>query len=163
MSRLDATDFTIARALQADARTTNAELGRLVGLAQSSAHERVRRLESAGHIRGYHVQVDARSFGLGVMAFVFVEAGEIANEERVASGLERIPGVEEIHHVAGEDCFLVKLWAPSNEALGRLLRQDFAAAGASSTRTTIVLETLVDRPGPPLPDGEDGSAAGEIP
>ena len=153
MTPIDATDRNIAQALQGNARITNAELGRLVGLAQSSAHERVRRLESAGHIAGYHARVEPRSFGLGVTAFVFVDAGEIAAEARVAEALKEIPGVEEMHHVAGEDCFLVKVWAVDNEALGRLLRQEFGAAGARSTRTTIVLETLVDRPGPLLPGG----------
>ncbi|HUF12694.1 MAG TPA: Lrp/AsnC family transcriptional regulator [Longimicrobiales bacterium] len=158
MSSVDATDRAIARALQSNARMTNAEIGRIVGLAQSSAHDRVRRLEAAGHIEGYHARLAARSFGLGVSAFVFVDAGDIAAEARVAEGLKAIPGVEEIHHIAGEDCFLVKLWAPDNEALGRLLRQDFGTAGARSTRTTIVLETLLDRPGPPLPG--DGVANG---
>ena len=157
MATVDSTDRNIAQALQGNARTTNAELGRLVGLAQSSAHERVRRLEAAGHIEGDHARVDPRSFGLGVMAFVFVDAGEIAAEARVAEGLKGIPGVEEIHHIAGEDCFLVKVWAADNEALGRLLRHDFGVAGARSTRTTIVLETLVDRPGPLL--SSDGAAA----
>ena len=156
MRVMDATDRAIARALQSDARITNAEIGKLVGLAQSSAHDRVRRLETAGHIEGYHARIDPAAFGLGVTAFVFVDAGEIASEMSVAEGLKRIPGVEEIHHIAGEDCFLVKLWAPDNETLGRILRQDFGAAGARSTRTTIVLETLLDRPGPPVPEERNG-------
>lgn len=154
MKNLDAIDRRLAAALQEDARLTNAELGRRVGLAPSSVYERVKRLEEGGHIRGYHARLNPGSFGLGVTAYVFVDAGEIGSEGSVAEGLTRIAGVREVHHIAGEDCFLVKLWTRDTESLGKMLRSDFGAAGARSTRTTIVLETVLDRRGIPLEAGD---------
>ncbi len=147
---LDDVDRGLAAALQEDARQTNAELGRCVGLAPSSAHERIRRMEEGGHIRGYHARLNPGSFDLGVTAYVFVDAGDIASESRVGEGLKGIPGVQEIHHIAGEDCFLVKIWAEDTGSLGKRLRSEFAAAGAQSTRTTIVLETILESAGIPL-------------
>ena len=140
---IDATDREVLKIIQNNARTTNAEISRQVGMAPSAIFERIKKLEAAGLIRGYHAQLSPRDLGLGLVAFVFVRADDKAGEFAVGDCLARIPEVQEVHHVAGEDCYLAKVRAKDTEALGRLLRERFAEIeGVRSTRTTIVLNTL---------------------
>lgn len=142
---LDPTDLDILRLLQADGRISNAEIARVVGLAPSAVLERVRKLEARGTIRGYAAQLDPRPFGLGLVAFVFVRAEEPIGAMDAGQRLAEYPEVQEVHHIAGEDCYLVKVRAEDPEALGVLLRERFGAVpGLRSTRTTIVLSTLKD-------------------
>lgn len=135
-------DLKIANILQMNARTSNAEIARQVGLVPSAVLERVRKLEERGIIRGYKAQIDARSVGLGLLAFVMVRTDDLCGESEAAVELSKIPEVLELHHVAGEDCFLVKVRAADTEALGELLRDRIGAIkSVRSTRTTIVLRT----------------------
>jgi len=149
---LDPTDLEILRLLQADGRVSNAEIARVVGLAPSAVLERVRKLEARGTIRGYSAQLDPRPFGLGLVAFVFVRAEEPVGAMDAGKRLAEYPEVQEVHHIAGEDCYLVKVRAEDPEALGVLLRQRFGAIpGLRSTRTTIVLSTLKESAEIPVP------------
>jgi Lrp/AsnC family transcriptional regulator, leucine-responsive regulatory protein len=152
---IDKTDLKILQILQDNARTSNAEIARQVGMAPSAILERIRRLESRGVIRGYEARLDPEALGLQLLAFVFVESTEDFGEIRTAELLAEIPGVQEVHHIAGEDCFLVKVRAPDSRTMGRLLRERFGKReGVRSTRTTIVLETSRESaqlPLPPLP------------
>ena len=140
---IDDTDRTIAKILQENARTPTAEIARQVGMAASAVHERIRKLEERGVIRGYTVRLDPRLLGRGLLAFVFVRAEERVGAPETADLLSEIPEVQEVHHVAGEDCFLVKVRVVDTDALGRLLRERVGAISTvRSTRTTIVLETV---------------------
>jgi len=148
----DPIDLEILRLLQTDGRISNAELARAVGLAPSAVLERVRKLEARGTILGYSAQLDPRPFGLGLVAFVFVRAEEPIGAMDAGKRLAEIPGVLEVHHIAGEDCYLVKVRAEDPEALGVLLRARFGAIpGLRSTRTTIVLSTLKESSEIPVP------------
>jgi Lrp/AsnC family leucine-responsive transcriptional regulator len=139
---IDAIDKQILKILQNNSRTSNAEIARQVGLVQSATLERIRKLEERGVIKGYGVQLDGQSVGLGLLAFVFVRTDEMSGEDKVTRALAGIPEVLELHHVAGEDCFLVKVRAANTEKLGRLLREKFGTIkGVRTTRTTIVLNT----------------------
>ncbi len=81
--------------------------------------------------------------GLGLLAFIFIRTDERVGVGRTASLLAKVRQVQEVHHIAGEDCYLVKVRATDTEDLGRLLRDDFGRIKAiRSTRTTIVLETI---------------------
>ncbi len=146
---IDDVDAKILTILQSDARTSNAQIARDIGMAPSAILERIRKLESRGIIRGYSVRLDARALGLPLLAFVFVRSDELAGSEELGRRIAGIPEVEEVHHVAGEDCYLVKVRAADAQGLGRLLRERFGPLGAIRTRTTIVLETV--REGDPLP------------
>jgi len=85
------------------------------------------------------------------VAFVFVRTAEPPGACDAAVRLAAIPGVQEVHHIAGEDCYLVKVRAADPEALGRILREEFGAIGTiRSTRTTIVLETIKETAELPL-------------
>ena len=139
---IDEIDRKILKIIQNNARTPNSEIARQVGMAPSAILERLRRLEERGVIRGYRTQLDARKLGLGLTAFVFVRTDDFTSEGEAAVQLGEIPEVLEVHHIAGEDCFLIKVRAADTEALGRLLRERIGAIkSVRSTRTTIVLQT----------------------
>lgn len=150
---IDDIDRRIANILQDDARISNAEVARRVGMAPSATFERIRKLEERGTIRGYSARLEPRAFGLGLLAFVFVRAEERVGAPETASVLAEIPEVQELHHIAGEDCFLVKVRVADTEALGQLLRERLGPIPTvRSTRTTIVLQTVKESGALPLPD-----------
>ncbi|MBI4420002.1 MAG: Lrp/AsnC family transcriptional regulator, partial [Gemmatimonadetes bacterium] len=139
---IDEIDLEILMIMQSNARITNAEIARQIGRAPSAVLERIRKLEERGVVRGYETRINPKAVGLGLLAFVFVRTSEVAGELSAAQALAELPEVQEVHHVAGEDCFLVKVRVPDTEALGRLLRERVGAIRSIvSTRTTIVLET----------------------
>lgn len=140
---IDPTDLQILKLLQENARLSNAEIARRIGMAPSGTFERLRRLEERGVIQGYAPRLDAKAVGLGLLAFVFVRAEELPGQTVTGDALARIPQVLEVHHIAGEDCYLVKARVADTDALGRLLRDRFGAIpSVRSTRTTIVLDTV---------------------
>src|SRR2546423_1381634 len=140
---IDEMDRRILSLLQQDARLPNAEIARRVGMAPSATLERLRKLEERGVIQGYEVRLDPRKLGLGLTAFIFVKAQDKAGELDTGEKLKQHPNVQEVHHIAGEDCYLVKVRATDAEELGKMLRTDFSLMGSvRSTRTTIVLGTL---------------------
>ncbi len=148
---IDAIDLQILELLQANARTSNAEIARQVGLAPSAIFERVKKLEEKGIIRGYAVDLAPKDLGLGLTAFMFVKSEERVGDRRTGERLAAIAEVQEVHHVAGEDCFLLKVRVADTDALGRLLREKIAAIPeVRSTRTTIVFETLKETRALPL-------------
>ena len=159
---IDATDRQILEILQRDARTSNAELGRQIGLAASATLERVRKLEQQGVIAGYTARLDPRQLGAGLLAFVYVRTAETVAAGPTEAKLAALPEVQEVHHIAGEDCFLIKVRTATTASLGRLLRDRIGRIEAvRSTRTTIVLETVKEDTSIPLaPDAAD--AAGDV-
>lgn len=139
---IDEIDRQILNILQQNARTTNAEIARQVGMAPSAVLERIRKLEARGVIRGYEARIDPEALGLNLLAFVFVRADDIGSAW-TGESLAQIPEVQEVHHIAGEDCYLAKVRVRDAKTLARLLRERFAGSGTvRSTRTTVVLETL---------------------
>jgi Lrp/AsnC family leucine-responsive transcriptional regulator len=140
---IDATDREILNILQQSARVSNAEIARQVRMAPSAVLERIRKLEARGVIKGYEARIDPEALGLSLLAYIFVRTNDLGDELHTSDALARIDEVQEVHHIAGEDCFLVKVRTRDARSLGRLLRDRFAATGGViSTRTTIVLETL---------------------
>ena len=140
---IDATDLQILTILQSNARTPNAEIARQVGMAPSAILERIRKLEQRGIIQGYEARIDPAALGLGLLAYVAVRTDERVGDECAGERLARIPEVQEVHHVAGEDCYLLKVRVRDAKALGRLLQDQIKAVEpVRSTRTTVVLDTL---------------------
>ena len=155
----DDIDLHILELLQANARETQAEIARAVGLAPSAVLERVRKLEARGALRGYVAQIDPKAIGLGLLAFVAVRSDEAGTENQIARALGEHPEVLEVHHVAGDDCYLVKVRVRDAEDLGQLLRTRIGRIpGVRSTRTTVVLETVKETSRLPLPKREEVSA-----
>jgi Lrp/AsnC family leucine-responsive transcriptional regulator len=148
---LDDVDGRILEILQLNARETQAEIARKVGLAPSAVLERVRKLEARGVIKGYAALVNPKAVDRALLAFVAVRTTELPGETRVSDQLAECPEVLELHHVAGDDCYLLKVRARDAEDLGRILRSRFAPVpGVRSTRTTIVLETVKETPRMPV-------------
>jgi len=126
-----------------NARTSNAEIARQVDLAPSAVFERIRKLEERGVIEGYSARINPAAVELPLLAFVFVRDSDGPGAEQSARRVAEIPEVLEVHHVAGEDCFLAKVRTKDTEALGRLLRERIGRIKSiTSTRTTIVLDTV---------------------
>src|SRR2546426_12096713 len=153
---IDATDRRILRILGHDGRASYQAVADEVGLSRPAIMERVKRLEESGYIRGYRVQLDRAKVGLPVTAFVAVRYGSsdyVGDEPRMRE-MEKHPGVLECHHIAGDDCYILKVVAPDLE--GRQTNPpDLARPKPQmNTRTTIVLSTLFEKPGfmPTEPD-----------
>jgi Lrp/AsnC family transcriptional regulator, leucine-responsive regulatory protein len=148
---IDETDATILELLQENARISQADVARVVGLAPSAVLERIRKLESRGIVRGYTALLDPHAVEQTMLAFIAVRSAEAPGDESVARALAKCPEVLEVHHVAGDDCYLLKVRARDAEHIGQLLRHRFGRIpGVVSTRTTIVLETVKETPRLPL-------------
>src|SRR5215203_6323675 len=144
---IDEQDVKILDILQKNGRETQADIARAVGMAPSAVLERMRKLEARSVIRGYSVDIDPTAVDQGMLAFVAVRSAEGPSDDSVAKTLAAYPEVLEVHHVAGDDCYLVKVRAKDAEHLGTLLRTRIGRIpGVRSTRTTIVLETVKEDP-----------------
>ena len=155
-TELDAIDRRILRILAQDGRASYQAIADAVGLSRPAVMERVKRLEETGHILGYRVQLDRTKAGLPVTAFVAVRYGSsdyVGDEPRMRE-MEKHPGVLECHHVAGDDCYILKVIAPDLEGVQKVLRDLRGPNAQMNTRTTIVLSTLFEKPGliPTEPD-----------
>ena len=155
---LDPTDLQIVSMLQDNARVPQAEIARTVGLAPSAVLERIRKLEARGVIRTYATLLDPRAVDQRLLAFVAVRTTDRPGEARVGQALAAVPEVLEVHHVAGDDCLLLKVRARDPEHLSQILRERLGhVEGVRSTRTTIVLESIKETSrlpiGAPSPPG----------
>ena len=139
----DDIDLQILSIVQESARTPNSEIARQVSMAPSAVLERIRKLEKKGAIERYQAHLSPVALGLDLLAFVFVRTDETLADESTGDALAEIPEVQEVHHVAGEDCYLIKVRSRSPEALSRLLRGRLGKVPTVvSTRSTIVLHTI---------------------
>jgi Lrp/AsnC family leucine-responsive transcriptional regulator len=139
---IDEVSLKILKILQKKARIPNVEVARQVGMAPSAVLERIRKLENQGFIDGYEVRLNPKRFAKSLVAFVSVKLKKLNAEIKIGQALARLPEVQEVHYVAGEDAFLVKIRAADTEALSRLIRDKIATiAEVQSTRTRIVLST----------------------
>ena len=137
---LDERDLVILRALQEDARATFAEIGERVGLAASTVHERVRKLEWAGVIRGYRAEIDPESLGLFVTSMVSVMPLDPRQPDDLPDRVRELPEVEACHSVAGDENYILKVRTRTTSDLEDFLRRLREKAGVQ-TRTTVVLST----------------------
>jgi len=139
--RMDDIDRQLLRALQEDARTSYADLARHVGLSAPSVHERVRKLERDGVLRGSHADVDPTAVGLGVSALVGLQQREGVDADDVVESLRRVEAIEDCWFVAGDEAFVVKVRVADLDALDRTLSVLRKVPGVTRTRTTVVLST----------------------
>ena len=142
-AELSATDHAIIEILQREGRTTYADIGSRVGVSATAAHERIKKLEARGVIRGYQAEIDPALVGAGVTAFIFVsqKAGPRGLVEELFADM---PWVQECHHVAGEETLLLKVRAESMPALEHLVWEIRALDSVERTRTVVVLATVFE-------------------
>src|SRR5215813_2007475 len=119
---LDETGKKLLSALQENARFSFAELGRRIGLSPAATAERLRRLEEAGVIKGYHVEIDREALGLPILAIVRLSC-DGAMYRPFLKAVQTLDSVVECHHVAGGDAFILKVVSPSVEQLERLVEK----------------------------------------
>jgi Lrp/AsnC family leucine-responsive transcriptional regulator len=149
---LDEIDAQLLRGLAADARTPTSALARQVGLSGPSVHDRLRKLEQAGVIHGYSARLNPSAVGRGTAAFVALNVGPgLSDKAAIERELAKNDAVLEVHEVAGEDCYLVKVRVESPASLSDVLAALRGVHRNASTRTTVVLKTVLERPVPPAP------------
>jgi len=136
---MDAIDMAILRALEEDARLTYAEIGGRVGLAASSVHDRVRKLERAGVVRGYRADVDLVQAGLPISAFVSLALRPDSPSD-IPARVAEFPLVQSCYSVAGDNSYVLVVRAPHTGALEELL-DALRAKLEVTTRSVIVLST----------------------
>jgi Lrp/AsnC family leucine-responsive transcriptional regulator len=142
LSITDAIDSKAVLALQADGRVSWADLGTALGLSAPAAAERVRKLIEGGLIRGFTAVLDPEPAGFPVLAFVAVTLERQAARRGFLDGVRAHPLIQECHHVAGDDDFLLKVRARSLSELESVLADELKGRlGIARTRTTIVLGT----------------------
>jgi len=140
---MDKTDYKILSLLQNNSRISNSEIARQIGMVPSGVLERIKKLEENGHIKEYTAQLNAESLCLNLLAYIFVRTDESPGCCETAEKLRDIPEILEVHHVAGEDCYLLKVRLKNNRALAAFMRDKLGSIKlVSSTRTVIVLETI---------------------
>jgi Lrp/AsnC family transcriptional regulator, leucine-responsive regulatory protein len=147
---VDAVNRRILEELQRDPRLTMSELGRRIGMSSPAVTERVRRLEEAGVICGYRLEVNPAALGLPIAVYIRIRPNP-GQLPKVAELAQQIPEVVECHRVTGEDCFVLKAYIPAIGQLDRLL-DTFLLYG--STTTSIIQSSPVPLRPPPLPEDE---------
>jgi Lrp/AsnC family transcriptional regulator, leucine-responsive regulatory protein len=142
-------DRKILALLCRDGRISFTELSRQTGLSVSATHQRVRRLERRGLIKGYTAVIDPADAGLPLTAFVSIKPFDPAAPDDAPQRLAHLAAIEACHSVAGEENYILKVRVASPTDLEDLLQQIRASAGVS-TRTTIVLSTPYENRPPGL-------------
>lgn len=133
-------DRQIVQLLVKDGRMSYTDLGKATGLSTSAVHQRVRRLEQRGVIRGYAAVVDPEAVGLPMTAFISVKPFDPSAPDDIADRLAGVPEIEACHSVAGDENYILKVRVATPHELEELLARVRSLAGVS-TRTTVVLST----------------------
>jgi Lrp/AsnC family leucine-responsive transcriptional regulator len=142
-------DRQIVQLLVQDGRMSYTDLGKATGLSTSAVHQRVRRLEQRGVIRGYAAVVDPEAVGLPLTAFISVKPFDPSAPDDVPDRLADIAEIEACHSVAGDENYILKVRVAGPGDLEHLLARIRTAAGVS-TRTTVVLSTPYEARAPRL-------------
>ena len=140
---LDPTDRRIVSILQSDGKLSYHELGEAVGLSAPATFQRVRKLEGAGVITGYHARVDPGLVGRGILAFVRIQPGPKVDVGTLITQWRRSAAFLECHRLSGEDGYLLKVRLGAISELSELL--DGARRAGCKVATELALETAFER------------------
>ena len=153
VSRLDAIDRKILDELQGDGRMTNVELASRVGISAPPCLRRVRTLEAAGYIKGYHADIDARELGFEVAVFAMVRLTSQAEADLSAfeARCRAWPLVRECHMLNGEIDFILKCVSPDLSSFQNFLTEQLLRAdNVATVKTSLVIRCAKDDPGLPF-------------
>ena len=142
-------DANIVRLLANDGRMSFTDLGKATGLSTSAVHQRVRRLEQRGIIRGYAARVDHEKLGLPLTAFISIRPIDPSEPDDAPERLDKFPEIESCYSVAGDESYILQVRVASPTALEELLTRIRSTANVT-TRTTIVLSTPYEHRPPAL-------------
>ena len=156
---LSENDARVLGILQAQGRRSYADLGTDLGMAAPSVHERVKKLEAKGVIRGYTADVDPAAVGLSVLAFTWVTQAPGTVSKDLTPEFAAIAEVEECHYIAGEADYILKIRARDMEHLGSIVRLIQTAEDVFSTETDVVFTTGFE--GRPMPITPKPAETGE--
>lgn len=141
--KLDEIDLKIVRLMQENARINNAELARILGMAPSAVLEKSKKLEQKEVLISYHAKVNPSAVNQNLLSFIFIKANEIIGDEETGKLLAQIPEVLEVHDIAGDDGYIIKVRTSDTIALMNLMKRSLSSIpGIISTRTIIVLQTV---------------------
>ncbi len=150
---IDEISLKILKILQNKARIPNVEVAREIGMAPSAVLERIRKLEKRGFIDGYEVRLNAQRFRRSLVGFIHITVDKRAEEENVANVLADIDEIQEVHFIAGNDGYLVKVRVAGPLELDRLVRNKIRVIqGVCATQTSVVLSTIKETARIPIDD-----------
>ncbi len=153
--KLDRIDLRILRELQKDGRITNVDLAKLVGISAPPCLRRVRALEEAGYIRGYHADVASEKLGYGITVFTQVSLANHAESDLLAFAklAESWPQIRECYMMTGDADFMIKIVAEDWEGFQRFLTTQLAAApNVSHVKSAPAVRRTKYEPGVPIDD-----------
>ncbi len=146
-------DLKLIRQLMANARSTWAELGTLIGLSAPAAADRVRKLEESGVIKGYAAIVDPEAIGCGLAALISLTIENPEYRPAVIKKIGELAEILECHHVAGDVDYILKVRCAGTRGLERLISDELKAFPGVKTKTTVILSTVKETPILPLTSG----------
>jgi Lrp/AsnC family leucine-responsive transcriptional regulator len=153
---MNETDSKVIEHLMRDGRMTWAELASILALSAPAAADRVHRLEQRGVIRGYAALIEPEAIGCALTAFIAVTLERPTHRRGFLQRVQELPEIQECHHIAGEDDYLLKVRCASPRELERIVSEEIKGMdGIARTRTTIVLSTSKETPVLPLKQKTD--------
>ena len=138
---MDNVDRKIMNIIQENAKISNIDIARNLGMAPSSILERIRRLERRGYVKSYEARLDHRKLGLNLTAFIWLDTDEKIGVSEVGAKLIDFPEIQEVHEVSGEYCYLLKVRAADTDALADLMTRIGQLPLVRKSHTTLVLKT----------------------
>jgi Lrp/AsnC family transcriptional regulator, leucine-responsive regulatory protein len=139
---MDKTDQKILQILQKKARIPNVDVARKIGMAPSAVLGRIKKLEDRGIIDGYEVRLNPDQFNQSMVTFIQITLKDITIVDETCKIITNIEQVQEVHHLAGEDCILIKLRAADPGELEKILKQKInSIKNILTTKTLIALAT----------------------
>ncbi|MDZ7796352.1 MAG: Lrp/AsnC family transcriptional regulator [Candidatus Marinimicrobia bacterium] len=138
---LDQKDKTILKILQQNARTSNAEIARQMGMTASAIYERVKKLEKTGTVKSYEARLEPSVLGLHLLSIVLISLHDLAKMRDTGKVLAQFDKIQELHYIAGKGSILAKVRTSGTEDLEKLLDSINLIENVKMTETTIVLKS----------------------
>ena len=138
---MDNVDRKIMNIIQENAKISNIDIARNLGMAPSSILERIRRLERRGYVKSYEARLDHRKLGLNLTAFIWLDTDEKIGVSEVGAKLIDFPEIQEVHDVSGEYCYLLKVRVADTDALADLMTRIGQLPLVRKSHTALVLKT----------------------
>ena len=143
----EATERELLRSLQENSQRSLRELAKATGLPISTVHEKVKRLEREGYIKGYRAVLDGKRLGFAVTGFILISiaysADKAVSQKAIAEKIAKLPNVQEAHIISGDWDLLVKVKSTSVDDLGRFITDRLRnIPGVGKTLTSVVFETV---------------------